>query len=721
MPDSNDTVRQVSHYRLLERLGRGAMGEVWLAEDTQLPRKVAVKLLPASLAADRAAVRRLLREAEATASVDHPAVATVYEAGETEGRPYLVMQRFEGETLEQRVERGSLPVGEALSLAMTVADALAEVHALGIIHRDLKPSNVMLTPRGPKILDFGVAAVQCSPRLTTPGSVVGTPVTMAPEQANGLPPDNRSDLWALGVILYHALTGALPFRGDTLTAVFRQVLHHEPPRPATLRPEIDPDLDSIVMKLLRKDPAHRYGRAEDLLADLSNCAARRAAPERETQTLHRGALAAPVPRLAVLPFEVMSPDPDDAYLAGGLVEDLIVDLTRVDRLRVASRAEVASYADRKVPPRTLARELDADYVVTGSVRRLGNRARISAQLVRASDGHVLWADRFDRCLEDLFAVQEEVSKCIVEELRVAVDPAERQMLGRAPTRDTEAYTLYLKGRELIDRSREANLRAERLLRQALTIDGEFALAHAALGECLARRGLRWWSGLEVADPALASARRALELEPGLPDAYYVELMVRRLQGNPKEVLAAIDKVLETNPDDGQAREWAAWSYMSLGQAERALPILEGLGRRYMALTWLSNCYEMLGRPEDSLRAMAQLRDVLVDTVRRDPEAVHPRSLLAVTLVRLGETEAGIEQAERAVALAPDDGRIRYNAACTYAQAKRPEEAIAQLEEGIRNLPSYIADWPRRDPDLASLHDHPRFAEMFGKSRVVRPD
>ncbi len=201
MPDSNDTVRQISHYRLLQRLGGGAMGEVWLAEDTQLPRKVAVKLLPASLAADRAAVRRLLREAEATASIDHPAVATVYEAGETDGQPYLVMQRFEGETLEQRVERGSLPVGEALSLAMTVADALAEVHALGIIHRDLKPSNVMLTPRGPKILDFGVAAVQCSPRLTTPGSVVGTPVTMAPEQANGLPPDNRSDLWALGVIL----------------------------------------------------------------------------------------------------------------------------------------------------------------------------------------------------------------------------------------------------------------------------------------------------------------------------------------------------------------------------------------------------------------------------------------------------------------------------------------------------------------------------------------
>ncbi len=707
----------VSHYRLLEPLGSGAMGEVWLAEDTQLPRRVAIKLLPQSLAHDREGVERLVREAQATASIDHPAVATVYEAGELDGKPYLVMKYFEGETLGQRLERGPLPVSEALALATVVADALAEVHALGIVHRDLKPSNIMLSPRGPKILDFGLAAVKALPHMTTPGATLGTPVTMAPEQVNGLPPDNRSDLWALGVILYQALTGRLPFTGGDYGALFQQILNHAPERPETLRPEVESDLGYIVMKLLRKEPAQRYGRAEDVLADLGACDQRlTGASMQETVTFPAAQSAHPqTPRLAVLPFEMLSVDPDDAYLATGLVEDLIVDLSRVERLRVASRGEVAPYADRTVPPRTLARELSADYVLTGSVRRHDNRARISAQLARCSDGHLLWAERFDRTLEDLFGVQEEVSRSIVGALQVVVAPSEQEMLGRAPAKNTEAYTLYLKSRELIDRSRESNLRAERLLEQALALDPDFALAHAALGECYASRGLRWWSGLEVAEPALACARRALELEPGLPDALWVELAVRRLEGDPEKVLEAIGKLLAVNPDHPQALEWTGWSYLALGKPEEALPVLARLTHKTMGLSFLSNCYEMLGRDDDALNTLRQMRELLVDTLRRDPEAIHERSLLGVTLARLGEPEAAVEQAERAVALDPEDGRMRYNAACTYAITGQCKSALKHLKTATSRLASFISDWPRHDPDLANLHEHPEFVEMFGSA------
>jgi len=688
------------------------MGEVWLADDTQLPRRVAVKLLPRHLAEDSQAVKRLLSEARATAQIEHPAVATVYEAGEHDGQPYLVMQRFDGETLDERLERGAMPVGEVLAMATAVADALAEMHALGIIHRDLKPSNIMLTPRGPKVLDFGLARTRVSPALTAEGSLVGTPVTMSPEQINGLPPDNRTDLWALGVVLYQALTGALPFVGETYQSVFQQVLHCQPEPPSARCPEAEGDTDYIVMKLLRKDPGHRYGRAEDLLSDLANCQQVRS----DQPTVSMRLPTTPVvPRLAVLPFEVLSSEADDALLGIGLVEDLIVDLTRVEGLHVASRAEVAVYADRTVPPRTLARELSVEYVVTGSVRRLGNRARISAQLVRASDGHILWAERFDRTLEDLFGVQEEVSHRIVEALQVALKPGEREILERAPAKSTEAYALYLRGRELLDRSRDENLRAERLLVQALEIDDEFALAHAALGECYAQRGLKWWAGLEVAEKAVACARRALEIEPGLPDAYYVEMLARRLEGDPKRTLAALERVLETNPENGQAREWAAWSYLSLGRPLDALPILEQLTDRYAALGYLASCYLILGRDEDAVRTYRLLRERLVEGVRRDPETVHERSLLGVTLVRLEEAEKGIEQAELAVALAPDDGRIRYNAACAYALAGQSERAIEHLEKGIENLPSYIADWPRRDPDLDAVREHPEFKRLFGSS------
>jgi adenylate cyclase len=534
---------------------------------------------------------------------------------------------------------------------------------------------------------------------------------MSPEQIKGLPPDNRTDLWALGVILYQALTGELPFAGDSYPVVLQRVLHHQPEPPGTRREGIDRDLDYIVMKLVRKEPAHRYGRAEDLLADLASAGGARSEPDDLTLTMPLPEKAQ-APRLAVLSFELLSSDPDDKLLATGLVEDLIVDLTRVEGVRVASRAEVEGYSERTVPPRTLGRELGVDYVLTGSVRRLANRGRMSAQLIRASDGHLLWADRFERTLEDLFGVQEEISRSIADALELALKPDEREILQRAPTKNTDAYALYLRARELLGTTRDENLRAERLLLEALELDDEFALAHAALGECYAVRGIKWWASLEMVDKAMTSVRRALELEPGLPDAYYVEMIVRRLEGDPEKILAAIEKVLETNPDDGQAREWAAWGYMVLGRPEEALPILEKLTDRYMALAWLSACYTMLGRQEDTERTDRLLRERLVETVCRNPEMSHVRSLLGIALVRSGDTETGIAQAERALALAPDDGRMSYNLACAYALAGQPERAIEQIKKAIADLPTYLSDWPREDPDLASLHDHPEFKRIF---------
>src|SRR5512143_2355609 len=354
----------VSHYRLLELLGRGAMGEVWLAEDLQLPRQVAIKLLPRHLSEDPDAVERLLREARAAASVDHPNVVTVHEAGTLDGQPFLVMQRVEGETLEQRLARGPMPPAEAVGLASAIADALAEVHALGIVHRDLKPSNIMLTPRGPKVLDFGLAAVRGNSRMTEVGYAVGTPLFMSPEQVRGLPPDNRSDLWALGVILYEALTGARAFAGENLAAMSRSVLNDQPPAPSRRTAAVPAQLDGIVEKLLRKDPALRYARAEDLLADLASCArAMGLASDAALGATETIAAAAPTPRLAVLYFEVMSADPDDAFLAAGLTEDLIVDLARVEGLRVAARGEVQPFRGRDLPPRTVAREMNVDFVV----------------------------------------------------------------------------------------------------------------------------------------------------------------------------------------------------------------------------------------------------------------------------------------------------------------------------------------------------------------------
>jgi len=712
----------LSHYRLLEPLGSGAMGEVWLAEDLELPRKVAIKLLARHLAEDRDAIERLLREARAAASIDHPNVVTVFEAGSAAGQPYLVMQRVEGETLERRLARGAMPVAEAIAMARGIADALAEVHALGIVHRDLKPSNIMLTARGPKVLDFGIAAARGAAQLTQVGLVVGTPLFMSPEQVQGLPPDNRSDLWSLGVVLYQALTGAAPFSGTHLAAIGQSILHERPAKPSERNGSVPPGVDALVMKLLRKEPDHRYSRAEDLIADLATClqSTEDALDTRTMTTAPATPAARPAPRLAVLYFEVLSADADDAFLADGLTEDLIVDLARVESLRVAARGEVRPFRGRDLPPRTLARELNVDYIVQGSVRRAGQRARISAQLVRASDGHATWAERFDRSLEDLFDVQAEVSRRIVEALQVSLRPAEREMLERAPTRNREAYALYLRARTLLDENRrDANLRAEQCLRDAIALDPEFALAYALLARGLTNRVSSWWAGPEIVQTARPLALKALELDPELPEAHLALGLICRFTGDPEGLIREIEKAAPPDTTDREILHWAGLSYVTQGLPERAIAVLERAHRlhprHYRILSTLIDCNMLLKRDTEVERLLRELRDMLVEILDHQPENYDARIILAINLAQLGERAAATSQAERAIASAPDDGRVRYNAACTFAHMGDSERAIEELRASLRLTPDHPTDWMRRDPDLLVLHDHPEFIRLLGES------
>ncbi len=685
------------------------MGEVWLADDLQLPRQVAVKLLPPHQSGERDAIERLLREARAAASVDHPAVVTVYEAGIADDRPYVVMQKVEGETLEAMLRRGPFPVAQAIALATQIADALAEVHALGIVHRDLKPSNVIWTTRGAKLLDFGLASIKSAMDQTRTAGSVGTPIYMSPEQTRGQLADNRSDLWSLGCMLHEVLTGTKVFGSDTLAGTANRILTHEPPAPSSVRPELPRELDFIVAKLLRKDPALRYQRAEDLLADLKSLGSGSGhppAPAKATQ-----------PSVAVLPFEVMSASAEDGYLASGLAEDLIVDLTRVKGIRVAPRDEAAAYRDRNVPARTLARELGVDYVVSGSVRRAGQRARISAQLVRASDGHSMWAERFDRTLEDLFDVQAEVAKQIVAALQVALTPKEQAILEKVPTQSREAYEMFLQARNLMDSHyKDANTQAGQLLRAAIDLDPHFAQAIAALAECHARRVLAWWGSEDDARLAREHAERALALEPDLVEAIYALAAAYRYAGDHEREKIELDRVLALDSDHQHANEFVAWSYMSRGQPEKGLPILERItalpNARYNSWSFLSMCYEMLQRREDGKRAEEHLFEMLLDELRKRPDNVHARSLLGQRLLSRGDRAGGIAQVEMCLRMAPDDNRVLYNGACTLADAGEHARAMELLREAARRVPGYIRDWPRHDPDLASLRADPEFVAEF---------
>jgi TolB-like protein/Flp pilus assembly protein TadD len=700
----------LSRYRLIESIGRGGMGEVWLADDTLLPRRVAVKLLHPHLAADPGAMERLLREARTAASVDHPNVVTVYDAGVDDGRPFLVMPYLEGETLQQRLARGPMAPSEAVSIVRAITDALAEVHALGIVHRDLKPGNVILTARGPRVLDFGVSAMRGNPRLTATGATIGTPVAMSPEQFAGRPADNRSDLWALGVILYETLTGVQPFAADRYEAVAHRVMNDQPAAPSTLNPAVGSKLDLVVGKLLRKDPALRYARAEDVLADLTDL----------TRDLDGHAPpAAAEPRLAVLYFEVLSADPEDQFLAAGLTEDLIVDLARVGGLQVSGRGEVLPYRDRNLPPRTVARELGAEFVVQGSVRRAGVRARISAQLVRAGDGHAVWAERFDRTLEDLFDVQAEVSKRIVEALEITLRPAERELLARAPAHDREAYAFYLRGRALADDPHRASIqRAEECYRQAIALDPDFALAHAALAECIAHAATSWWVDPRMLETAQGHAIRAIELDHDLPAGHMALGLIHYAQGDHAAVLESIRAAQELDSHDPTVMLWMGASYMKLGRPQDAVDVLERAlrlrPRDYRLLSAYSDSSDMLGRKEVVARTLVRMREVCLEVLERSPDNAHCRSMFAIVLTQLGDIDGGVAQAERAIAADPEDGRVLHNAACAFAHAGDPGRAMEQLRQLVATHPGFPRDWARRDPDFVSLRALPEFIELFGQ-------
>jgi serine/threonine protein kinase/tetratricopeptide (TPR) repeat protein len=614
---------RIGNYEVVTPQGAGGMGEVYRARDTRLDRTVAIKSLPPVFATDPERLARFEREAKLLASLNHPNIAGIYGLEDVEGSPYLVLEFVDGETLAQRLARGPLSPRETLDVGGQIASAIEAAHARGIVHRDLKPGNVMLSSSGGvKVLDFGLAKgdsevagstsdMAHSPTMglsaTGQGIILGTAPYMSPEQARGKVVDRRTDIWAFGCLLFECLAGHPAFQGETVSDVIARILEREPDW-AAIPASAPTRLGDLMRRCLTKDVAERPRDIGDLRRELGAIALQMSSPGA------RSAAETDLPSLAVLYFENLSSDSESEYFCAGITEDILTDLSKIKGLRVASRNAVARYRGAPADLPKVASDLGVKSVLEGSVRRAGDRVRITAQLINASNGFHLWAERYDRTLADVFAVQEEIAKSIAEALRVALTPAETESLVRDRPENVRAYDLYLRGRQRYGSYTAEALRdALELFQQAIAIDPDYALAWAGVADCYGQM-LQY----EIAkDPeeatrlGLQAARRAVAIDPRLAEAHKAEALVLRFTGDLAGSKAALVKALQANPRFVPALINLAVDAITnadLAGTERFIRrALEIDPQEPFATVWLAQVLKFTNREEEVLEVSRRLR------------------------------------------------------------------------------------------------------------------
>jgi len=612
----------ISHYRVIEKIGSGGMGVVYKAEDSRLGRFVALKFLPAEFSSDRQALERFKREARAASALDHPNICTIYDIGEHEDQPFIVMQLLNGETLRERIARGALKMDAVLDLSTQIADALAAAHARGIVHRDIKPANIFITDEGnAKILDFGIAK-ESAPRagsfsevatldnenLTGPGAAVGTVAYMSPEQARGQDVDRRSDLFSFGAVMYEMATGRPVFQGETSAVIFDSILRGTPPPPFQLNPHVPRMLNEIITRSLEKNRELRYQTAPDLKADLQRAKRdssdsqaivaewERPAPARAESrrgraiilglaalavvfflllrlslTYFRGAGGA-IDSIAVLPFVNMGGSPDSDYLSDGISESLIDSLSELPNLKVMSHSAVFRYKGKPADPKTAGLELGVKAVLTGRVTQRGDNLEVSAELVKVEDNTTLWGEQYHSKLVDALSVQYDIAARISEKMRLKLSNEQKTRLAKRQTGNPEAYQLYLKGRYYSAKFTSEDLaKGLDYFRQAIAMDPNYALAYAGIAYYYNLAVDFTISPLEAMPKGKEAARKALDLDDTLAEAH-AELGAEFLfydfdwAASEREFRRALD----LNSNYATAYEYDAWRLLVIGRVDEAL-------------------------------------------------------------------------------------------------------------------------------------------------------
>ncbi|HEX6126663.1 MAG TPA: protein kinase [Pyrinomonadaceae bacterium] len=732
--------KTISHYRVTSQIGEGGMGVVYEAEDTNLGRHVALKFLSPALATDDSLLQRFQREARAASALNHPNICTIHGIEQDDSEHFIVMELLDGESLADRLRGGPLDIDTLLRLGIQISDALESAHSKGIVHRDLKPANIFITSRGQaKILDFGLAKIDSQKTtaasnvptaiaegLTSAGATMGTVAYMSPEQSRGEITDARTDIFSFGTVLYQMASGILPFQGETSAVVFDSILNRDPQPLNEVNPALPQELARIVSQALEKDRDLRFQSATELKTALKRLKRDQDSGRHsgESAAIHgtQAPQAARERSIAVLYFENLSGMKEDEYLRDGITEDITTELSKISGLRTFFRANILPYRDKSVTAGQVGRELGASHVLAGSLRRIGNRLRINAQLIDAANEFPLWSERYDREMEDVFAVQDEIAQKIAAALRITLSPQEQQALAAKPTENPHAYDLYLRGRNYARRVSRQDLQvALQMFESATALDENFALAHAGLANVCVQHFYYFERDHRWIDRAVAATEKARRNGSDAPEVRLAEAWLDFAGKKYSEVIEKMRSTLKRYPDLDGGYYLLGSALFESGHYHELIDIMEDAlahaGENYNTMIPIANALGALGKTDALVNFSHRMIASFEAHVKKVPEDARARVLLANAYATLGRSEEAKREADLATALRPDDTMILYNIACVFCLMGNAKDAMNSLRKACDAGYSATA-WARQDPDLALLHGDPEFEGLFKKTETT---
>jgi len=708
----------ISHYKILEKLGEGGMGVVYKAKDTKLDRLVALKFLPSHLTDDEEALNRLLKEAKSASKINHTNVCIIYDIKEYEDTQYIVMEYIEGKTLKDKIKIALLSVTETIEYSIQICNALKSAHDKSIIHRDIKSENIMInTDNVIKVMDFGLARIKDEARITKASTTAGTIAYMAPEQIKGEDIDHRVDIWALGVVLFEMLTGKFPFKGEYEAAISYSIVNTEP-EPMKGVPA---ELELTVYKALSKNPDERYQNAGDILKDL-----KKLSKELESK-ISEDEEEKPKPSIAVLPFADMSPHKDQEYFCDGMSEEIINALTHIENLKVIARTSAFMFKGKHEDMREIGKKLDVEHLLEGSVRKAGNRLRITAQLIKVSDGSHLWSEKYDRELEDVFEIQDEISLAIVDTMKIKLFDEEKELVLKRYTENVEAHALYLKAFYHLNKMTDEEFaKGIEYLKQSIEIDPEYALAYAGISmyyssrlglygiippdkayekaKFYAEKALELDDNLAEAQTAMANVKfffewkwdeadngykKALEINPGSEPVLMEYVVFMAWMGREDDSIEGAKKMLKIDPLSLVANGMLAWTYEVSAQFNKAISywknLLELNPGFYIAHPHLANCYALIKMFPEALEEC----EVSAKFLSKSNDPVYS-AWIAFTYLLVGEKD----KADKIIKFLKKLSKQRYVDpflfAVIYAGMKDNDQTFEWLDKSYDNRSLHMA-------------------------------